>query len=222
MIEIILVCFFGIKRNHPLKFNSSKRILPESSETFTIGIHWNKPNLWPEKWILHHDNGPSRTKLSAKQFYCRNINNTGFLGGGTSTVLAFGPIYIFHFTKIKNLESIRLWKSIFFQMNVTTLPKSLPANDIQICLQVGLRHCTASVKLSVENFEGDHTQQVVVTLRVSYQSRYSSHLISYRPMINFNIHLFILYVLRILYSILLWQYTEDKYYLAANDAWQKS
>jgi hypothetical protein len=31
-------------------------------------VHRKRPKLWPNDWILHHDNAPAHKTLSVKQF----------------------------------------------------------------------------------------------------------------------------------------------------------
>jgi hypothetical protein len=36
-------------------------------------VHTERPELWPNNWILHHGNAPANKALSVKQFLDQNI-----------------------------------------------------------------------------------------------------------------------------------------------------
>jgi hypothetical protein len=32
-------------------------------------VHWRRPELWPDAWILHHDNAPAHDALTVWDFF---------------------------------------------------------------------------------------------------------------------------------------------------------
>jgi transposase len=36
-------------------------------------VHRKRPELWPNNWILHHNNAPAHEALSVKQFLAQKL-----------------------------------------------------------------------------------------------------------------------------------------------------
>jgi hypothetical protein len=34
-------------------------------------VHWKRPELWPDAWILHHDNAPAHDMLAVLEFLAK-------------------------------------------------------------------------------------------------------------------------------------------------------
>jgi histone-lysine N-methyltransferase SETMAR len=72
-MKTILVTFFGIKGIVHFEFITQDKttnqthyveILKQLRET----VHRKRPELWPNDWVLHHDNAPAHKAFSVKQF----------------------------------------------------------------------------------------------------------------------------------------------------------
>jgi hypothetical protein len=73
MMKILLIAFFSaiyivhfdfFAQGHPLNQAYYMEILKHLYEA----VHKERPEIWPNHWILHHDNAPDYKELSLKQF----------------------------------------------------------------------------------------------------------------------------------------------------------
>jgi hypothetical protein len=62
----MLVCFFYMKFV-PLKLPVNQVFYFKALE-YSSSLMKKDPNIWPDKWILQHDNAPSHTPPSAQMF----------------------------------------------------------------------------------------------------------------------------------------------------------
>jgi transposase len=69
-----------------------------------------RPELWPNDWILHHDNAPAHKALSVKQFVAQK-SITEFEHPSYSPDLAPNDLWLFPSTlneqKLQNTEDIQ-------------------------------------------------------------------------------------------------------------------
>jgi hypothetical protein len=70
-------------------------------------VRWRRPELWPDSWILHHDNAPTHDALTVREFLAKKID----IEIGPSTTFArFGPMQ--HLAIPKTEDSFE-WPQIF-------------------------------------------------------------------------------------------------------------
>jgi hypothetical protein len=69
----MLITFFDIKGTVHFEFvlecqSVNQAYYVETLKRFHEAVHIKRPHLWPNDWILHHDNAPAHMELSVKQF----------------------------------------------------------------------------------------------------------------------------------------------------------
>jgi len=92
-----------------------------------------RPGIWPDKWILHHDNAPAHDALRFREFLAKN-SITKMDNPPYSPDLA--PCDFWLFQKLKNaLKGQRFSDLSDIQRNVKTLLRSILENDFQDCFR---------------------------------------------------------------------------------------
>jgi hypothetical protein len=76
-VKTILICFFDCKGTVHREFvppgqTVNQKFYLQVLERLRQQVCHVRPELFPNKWILHHDNAPSHTELSVKEFWARN------------------------------------------------------------------------------------------------------------------------------------------------------
>jgi len=117
---------------------------------------WRKrPGLWPDKWILHHDNAPAYDALRVHEFQAKN-SITKMDHSPYSPDLA--PLRFLALSKIKKCpEGERFADLSDIQSNFKMLLRGIPENDFQDCCQQRhhrLTKCLASQGVYFENDSG--------------------------------------------------------------------
>jgi hypothetical protein len=54
-----------------MRTNSNSTVLFEVLTRLQESVWRKRPELWPDKWILHHDNAPAHDALSVRQFLAK-------------------------------------------------------------------------------------------------------------------------------------------------------
>jgi len=77
-VKKMLVCFFDHKGIVHYGFIAQGQTVNEQDylETLTMlreSIRRKRPELWPDKWILHHDNAPAHDTLRVREFLAKNF-----------------------------------------------------------------------------------------------------------------------------------------------------
>jgi hypothetical protein len=112
---------------------STKLINVEILKRLREAVHRKRPELWPNDWILHHDNDPAHKALSVKQFLPQ-ISITKIKHSPYSPYLA--PNDLLPFPKIKSsLKGTIVAGYWRHPINVTVALKDVPQQEFQKCLQ---------------------------------------------------------------------------------------
>ena len=91
-----------------------------------MGIWRKRPGLWPDKWILHHDNAPAHDALRVRELLAKN-SVTKMDHPPYSPDLA--PYDFWLFPKLKNaLKRQRFADLSDIQRNVKMLLRDIPGN----------------------------------------------------------------------------------------------
>jgi len=94
-------------------------------------VQRKRPWLWPDKWILHHDNAPTNDALRVRKFLAKN-SITKMDHPPYSPYLA--PCDFWLFPKLKNaLKGQRFADLPDIHCNMKTLLRCIPENDFQDC-----------------------------------------------------------------------------------------
>jgi hypothetical protein len=114
------------------------------------------PEIWPNDWILHHDNAPAYKVLSLIQFLAqKSITETEH--PSCSPDLAPNDFWLF--PKIKSALNGRRFQDIKrTQKNITTALKAIPQHEFQKYFQQWQRHWAKCIAAQGEFFEGGPSQ----------------------------------------------------------------
>jgi transposase len=111
-----------------------------------------RPELWSDKWIVHHDNAPAHDALRVRKFLAKK-SITKMENPPYSPELA--PCNFWLFPKLKNaLKGQRFADIPDIQYNVT-LFQGVLENNFQDCFQQWHRRLTQCITSQGEYFEGD-------------------------------------------------------------------
>jgi len=137
-VKNMLVGFFDHKRIVHYEFIAQGQkvnqqcyleVLTRLGESFRT----KRPGIWPDKWILHHDNAPAHDALRFREFLAKN-SITKMDNPPYSPDLA--PCDFWLFQKLKNaLKGQRFSDLSDIQRNVKTLLRSILENDFQDCFR---------------------------------------------------------------------------------------
>jgi histone-lysine N-methyltransferase SETMAR len=136
--KTILVCFFDHKRIVHYEFNSEGKTVYQQCYLELLTrlrepVRRKIPQIWPDKWILHHNNAPAHDALRVREFLT-NKSITKMDHPSYSSDLA--PCDFWLFPKLKNaLKGQRFADISDIQSNVTTLLRGSPENDFQDCFR---------------------------------------------------------------------------------------
>jgi len=157
-VKTILVCFFNHKGILHYEYIAQGQTVNQQCylEVLTRlrGSVWRKrPGLWPDKWILHHDNAPAHDALRVRKFLAKNYI-TKMDHPPYSPDLA--PCDFWLFPKLKNaLNGQRFADLSDIQRNVKTLLQGIPENDFQDCFRQWHHRPMKCIASQGEYFEGD-------------------------------------------------------------------
>jgi hypothetical protein len=78
-MKIMLITFFGSKGTVHFEFMPQGQTVDlayyvEMPKQLHEAVHRKKPELWPNNWILHHDNAPANKALSVKPLMAQKID----------------------------------------------------------------------------------------------------------------------------------------------------
>jgi histone-lysine N-methyltransferase SETMAR len=139
-----LVCFFDHKRIVHHEFIASGQTVNQQCylEVLTRlreSVRRKRPEIWRDKWILHHDNIPALDALRVREFLA-NKSFTKMDHSPYSPDLV--PCDFWLFPKLNNdLKAQRFADIPDIQQNVTLL-RSIPENDFQDCFRQLHHHLT--------------------------------------------------------------------------------
>jgi len=110
---------------HCIRTNGKSTLLFGSADK-VMGIWRKRPGLWPDKWILHHDNAPAHDALRVRELLAKN-SITKMDHPPYSPDLA--PYDFWLFPKLKNaLKRQRFADLSDIQRNVKMLLRDIPGN----------------------------------------------------------------------------------------------
>jgi len=137
-VKTMLVCFFDHKGIVHYEFIAQGQMANQQCylEVLTRlqeSIWRQRPGLWPDKWILHHDIAPAHDAFRVREFLAKNsITKMGH--PPYSPDLA--PCDFWLFPKLKNaLKGQRFADLSDTQRSVKTLLQGIPENDFQDCFR---------------------------------------------------------------------------------------
>jgi histone-lysine N-methyltransferase SETMAR len=161
-VKTMFVCFFDHKRIVHYEFTAQGQTVNQQCylEVLTRlreSVRRKRPGIWPDKWILHHDNISAHDEFRVREFMATNsIPNMEH--PPYSPDLA--PCDFWLFPKLKNsLKGQRLAYLSDIQRNVKTLQRGIPENDFQDCFRQWHNHLTKCIVSQGEYFEGDSSRQ---------------------------------------------------------------
>jgi len=118
-------------------------------------VRRKRPELWPDKWILH-DNAPVHDVLRVREFLVKN-SITKMDHPPYSPDLA--PCDFWLFPKFKNALKGQIFADLSdIQRNVKKLLRGIPENDFQDWFRQWHHRLTKCVSSQGEYFEGDSSR----------------------------------------------------------------
>jgi histone-lysine N-methyltransferase SETMAR len=159
--KTMLVCFFDHKGIVHYAFIAQGQTVNQLCylEVLTMlreSVRRKRPGLWPDKWILHHDNAPVQDALRVCKFLAKN-SITKMDHPPYSPDIA--PCSFWLFPKLKNaLKGQRFVDSYDIQRNVKTLRRVIPEHDFQDCFRQWHHRLTKCVASQGEYFEGNSSR----------------------------------------------------------------
>jgi len=119
-------------------------------------VRRKRPRLWPDKWILHHENAPVHDALSVCEFLAKN-SVTKMDHPPYSPDLAHCNFWLF--PKLKNaLKGQRFVDLSDIQRNVKTLLRGITENDFQDCFRQWHHRLTKHISSQGEYFKGNSSR----------------------------------------------------------------
>jgi len=135
-VKTMLVCFFDHKGILHYEFIAQEQMVNQQCYLEVLTrlrecVRRKRPGLWPDKWVLHHDNAPAHDALRFREFVAKNFV-TKMDHSPYSPDLA--PCDFWLFPKLKNaLKGQRFTDLSDIQRNVKTLLPGIPEHDFQGC-----------------------------------------------------------------------------------------
>jgi transposase len=119
-------------------------------------VRRKRSELWPEKWILLHDNGPAHDALKFGEFLAKkSITKVDHPPYSPDLV----PCDFWLFPKLKNAFKGQRFADIpNIQLNVTTLLRGIPENDFQDCFLQWHHRLTNCIASEGEYLERDSSR----------------------------------------------------------------
>jgi len=157
-VKTMLVCFFDHKGIVHYEFNAQGQTVNQQCYLEVLTRLWEsfqrkRPGLWPDKWILHHDNVPVHDALRFREFLAKK-STTKMDHPPYSPDLA--PCDFWLFPELKNsLKGQRFADLSDIQRNVKKLLRGITENDFQDCLQQWHHRLTKCIASQGEYFEGN-------------------------------------------------------------------
>jgi histone-lysine N-methyltransferase SETMAR len=154
-VKTMLVCFFDHKGIVHYDFITQGQTVNQQCylevPTRLRECVWRKrPELWPDKLILHHDSAPAHGVLRVHEFLAKN----SITKLDHSPDLA--PCNFWLFPKLKNaLKGQRFDELSDIQRNVKTLLQGIPENDFQDCFRHWHHRLTKCISSQGGYFTGD-------------------------------------------------------------------
>jgi hypothetical protein len=96
-------------------------------------VHQRRPELWPDAWILHHDNAPAHDVLTVQEFLAKKsimkLDHPPYLPDSA-------PYDFWLFPKLKTaLKGHRFSDTADIQGHATTIMQSILEEEFQKCFE---------------------------------------------------------------------------------------
>jgi transposase len=135
-MKTMFISFFDIKGTVHFEFippcqTVNQTYYVEKTKWLHVAVHRKGPELWPNVWILHHDNAPAHKALSVKQFLAQK-SITEMEHPPHSSDLA--PNYFLLFPKIKSALNRQIFQDTedIKKYGMMAL-KAIPQQEFQKC-----------------------------------------------------------------------------------------
>jgi histone-lysine N-methyltransferase SETMAR len=113
-----------------------------------------RPEIWPDKWILHHDNAPAHDALRLREFLAKkSITKMDHPPYSPDLV----PCDFWLFPKLKNALKRQGFADIPDIQSNLMLLRSIPENDFQDSFRLWHHRLTKCIASQGEYFEGDRS-----------------------------------------------------------------
>jgi len=161
-VKTMLVCFFDHKVIVHYEFIAQWQMVNQQCYVEMLTMLWESVRregrgIWPDKWILHHDNAPAHDVLRVRKFLAKN-SITKMDHPPYSPDLA--PCDFWLFPKLRNaLKGQRFDNLSNIQRNMKTLLRGILENDFQECFRQWHHRLTKCKASQGEYFEGDGSCQ---------------------------------------------------------------
>jgi hypothetical protein len=116
-------------------------------------VRRRRPELWPDAWILHHDNALAHDALTVQEFLAtKSIMNFDLPPYSSD----FAPCDFWLFPKLKTaLKGHRFSDIADIQGHATTILQSIPEEEFHKCFEQCKHRLTKRIGVQGEYFEGD-------------------------------------------------------------------
>jgi hypothetical protein len=115
-------------------------------------VHWRRPEIWPDAWILHHDNAPAHDGHTVWEFLAKKLimklDHPPY-----SPDLA--PCDFWLFPKQDALKGHRFSGFADIQGHVTTILQRIPEEEFQKCFELCKHRLTKCIGAQGDYLEGD-------------------------------------------------------------------
>jgi histone-lysine N-methyltransferase SETMAR len=159
-METMIITFFDIKGIVRFQFipqgqTVSQAYYVEILKQLHESVRRKMPELWPNEWILHHDNAPAHKARSVKQFLAPK-SITEMEHPPSSPDLAPNDFWLF--PKIKSALKGRRFQDIKDIQKVTTALKAVPQQEFPKYFQQCQHRWAKCIAAQGEHFQGDPSQ----------------------------------------------------------------
>jgi histone-lysine N-methyltransferase SETMAR len=134
----MLICFFGRKSIVHFKFLEQVRTVNqhyylEILARLCEAVHQRRPKLWPDAWILHHDNAPAHDVLAVREFWPKKLimklDHPPYLPD-------LAPCDFWLFPKLNTaLKGHRFSDTADIQGHATSILNRIPKEEFQKCFE---------------------------------------------------------------------------------------
>jgi hypothetical protein len=117
---------------------------------FREAVRQRRPELWPDAWILHHDNAPAHDTLAVQEFLAKKsimkLDHPPYSA----------PCDFWLFPKLKTtLKGHRFSNTADIRGHAMTILQSIPEEEFQKCFEQWKHQLTKRTGVQGDYFEGD-------------------------------------------------------------------
>ena len=156
-IKTMLICFFDIKGMVHHEFLEQGDTMNQYRyldilKRLRESVRRKRPHLWPDGWLLHHDNAPPHVALSVRQFLASKSVATVEHPPYSPDLV---PSDFWLFPKLKTgLKGHRFQDASDIQSHAKTFLRSLKREEFQSCFDQWKHRMEKCVSAEGEYFEG--------------------------------------------------------------------